>query len=68
MGQQQNKYENLPKLKNICTFSIGEEEPVEYSFEVNSNNKEDIIKLLKELHMLNPDKIYIEMIDGLLKI
>ena len=66
MGQQQNKeYNAIPKLKNICIFSIDE---LEYSFEVNSDNKADLIKLLKDLYTLNPDIIYIEMIDGLLKI
>ena len=66
MGQEQNKdYKIIPKLKNICTFSLDE---IEYSFEVNSDNKTDLIKLLKDLYILNPDTIYIEMIDGLLKI
>lgn len=57
MGQQQNK--------NICTFSLDD---IEYSFEITSDNKENLIKLLKDLHNLNPNSTYIEMINVLLKI
>jgi hypothetical protein len=48
MGQQQNK--------NICTFSLDD---IEYSFEVTSDTKADLIKLLKDLHNLNPNSTYI---------